>query len=99
MNREDAPHLSDDRFNDLILALDTLRDAIKNLNEKNERLISGPGGIMEMKQTIADKEIRIEKLETALKHTMECFLGAREALKECVIERDEARKALEGKDV
>jgi hypothetical protein len=30
---------------------------------------------------------------------MECFLGAREALKECVIERDEARKALEGKDV
>ena len=39
---------------------------------------------------------RIEKLETALEHTMECFLGAREALKECVIERDEARKALEG---
>jgi hypothetical protein len=38
---------------------------------------------------------RIEKLETALNHTMECFLGAREALKECVIERDEARKALE----
>jgi len=125
MNREDAPHLSDDRFNDLILALGTLREAIKNLNEKNERLVSGPGGIMEMKQTIADKEQRIEelesrffmvnqfklyfhafnkaadrieKLETALEHTMECFLGAREALKECVIERDEARKALEGKE-
>jgi tetrahydromethanopterin S-methyltransferase subunit B len=32
---------------------------------------------------------RIEKLETALEHTMECFLGAREALKECVIERNE----------
>ena len=96
MNREDAPHLSDDRFNDLILALGTLREAIKNLNEKNEQLISGPGGIMEMKQTIADKEERIEKLETALEHTMECFLGAREALKECVIERDEARKTLEG---
>jgi hypothetical protein len=41
---------------------------------------------------------RIEKLETALEHTMECFLGARKALKECVIERDEARKALEGKE-
>ena len=97
MNREDAPHLSDDRFNDLILALGTLREAIKNLNEKNERLESGPGGIMEMKQTIADKEIRIEKLETALKHTMEDFLSARAALKECIIERDEALKALEGK--
>jgi len=63
--------------------------------ERIEQLTSGPGGIMEMKQTIADKEERIEKLETALEHTMECFLGAREALKECVIERDEARKALE----
>jgi len=84
--------------------------------ERIEQLTSGPGGIMEMKQTIADKEQRIEKLEnqfklyfhafnkaashiekleTALEHTTECFLGAREALKECVIERDEARKALE----
>ena len=27
-----------------------------------ERLISGPGGIMEMKQTIADKEAEIERL-------------------------------------
>ena len=62
MNREDAPHLNDDRFNDLILALGTLREAIKNLNEKNERLESGPGGIMEMKQTIADKEAEIERL-------------------------------------
>jgi len=65
--------------------------------ERIEQLTSGPGGIMEMKQTIADKEERIEKLETALEHTMECFLGAREALKECVIERDEARKAGGGK--
>ena len=63
MNREDAPHLSDDRFNDLILALGTLREAIKNLNEKNEQLISGPGGIMEMKQTIANKEAEIERLQ------------------------------------
>jgi len=68
------------------------------LEQRVEQLTSGPGGIMEMKQTIADKENRIEKLETALEHTMECFLGAREALKECVIERDEARKALEGKE-
>jgi hypothetical protein len=27
-----------------------------------ERLISGPGGIMEMKQTIADKEAEIARL-------------------------------------
>ena len=40
---------------------------------------------------------RIEKLETALNHTMECFIKARAALKDCIIERDEARKALEGK--
>ena len=68
------------------------------LEQRIEQLTSGPGGIMEMKQTIADKESRIEKLETALKHTTECFLSAKEVLKECVIERDEARKALEGKD-
>ena len=35
--------------------------------KENTRLISGPGGIMEMKQTIADKEQHIEKLEAALK--------------------------------
>ena len=32
--------------------------------DKIEKLKSGPGGIMEMKQTIADKEQRIEKLES-----------------------------------
>jgi len=34
--------------------------------KENERLISGPGGIMEMKQTIADKEKRIAELESKL---------------------------------
>ena len=34
--------------------------------QRAERLESGPGGIMEMKQTIADKEKRIEQLEAAL---------------------------------
>ena len=94
MNREDAPHLSDDRFNDLILALDTLRDAIKNLNEKNERLVSGPGGIMEMKQTIADKEQHIEKLEAALRTIYECC----DETGNCSVVRRIVRKALEGKD-
>ena len=73
MNREDAPHLSDDRFNDLILALGTLREAIKNLNEKNERLESGPGGIMEMKQTIADKEAEIADKERRLENVPKAY--------------------------
>ena len=34
--------------------------------KENERLMSGPGGIMEMKQTIADKEKRIAELENEL---------------------------------
>lgn len=38
INREDAPHLSDEKYNALILALGTLRGAIKNLNEENEKL-------------------------------------------------------------
>jgi hypothetical protein len=97
MNREDAPHLSDDRFNDLILALGTLREAIKNLNEKNEQLISGPGGIMEMKQTIADKEQRIEKLEKALNRIADLTERWNDSLD---LQANEiARKALEGKDV
>ena len=34
-----------------------------NHREVIERLTSGPGGIMEMKQTIADKEAEIERLQ------------------------------------
>ena len=49
-------------------------DDIQFIISENERLLaraekleSGPGGIMEMKQTIADKEKRIEELEADLK--------------------------------
>jgi hypothetical protein len=42
-------------------------EKIYKLIVDNERLISGPGGIMEMKQTIADKETRIDKLETTMR--------------------------------
>jgi hypothetical protein len=35
-------------------------------DNRAEQLIFGPGGIMEMKQTIADKEKRIEQLETII---------------------------------
>ncbi len=34
---------------------------------KVQRLLSGPGGIMEMKQTISDKEKQIKELEKALR--------------------------------
>lgn len=39
----------------------------KLLDKRIEQLISGPGGIMEMKQTIADKESNIERLEATLR--------------------------------
>jgi hypothetical protein len=41
-------------------------DDMQTLIFENERLESGPGGIMEMKQTIANKEQEIEQLHTAL---------------------------------
>lgn len=36
---------------------------LEDANDRIEQLTSGPGGIMEMKQTIADKEKRIEQLK------------------------------------
>ena len=58
--------------------------------ERIEQLTSGPGGIMEMKQTIANKESRIEKLEAAMREIQRSttLYGA----------QTKARKALEGKD-
>ena len=38
-------------------------EVAKHFANENDRLISGPGGIMEMKQTIADKEDEIARLE------------------------------------
>lgn len=52
----------------LEMPLDKFAEAVA---KENERLISGPGGIMEMKQTIADKERRIQKLEAALQEITE----------------------------
>jgi hypothetical protein len=42
--------------------------SMKYLAAKNraEKLINGPGGIMEMKQTISDKEAEIEGLQKML---------------------------------
>jgi len=42
-------------------------DDMQTLIFENERLESGPGGIMEMKQTIANKEQEIEQLHVALR--------------------------------
>jgi hypothetical protein len=63
------------------------------LEQRIEQLTSGPGGIMEMKQTIADKESRIEKLEAALREITESarLVGDYYHVKI-------ARKALEEKD-
>jgi len=72
-------------------------DDIQYIILENERLLAraqsletGPGGIMEMKQTIADREKRIEYLEDCMREIIEvplwdeyrCIEIAREALKE-----------------
>jgi hypothetical protein len=46
--------------NKLEMPLEQFAEAVA---KENDRLISGPGGIMEMKQTIADKEAEIERLK------------------------------------
>ena len=38
-------------------------DHLRKIVEKSQRLEYGPGGIMEMKQTIANKEAEIERLQ------------------------------------
>ena len=59
------------------------------LRKRADQLESGPGGIMEMKQTIADKEKQIEYLEDKMREIVavplwdeyRCIEIAREALK------------------
>jgi len=45
---------------------DDMYDKYLNANMRAKRLVSGPGGIMEMKQTIADKEAMIYALESQI---------------------------------
>jgi hypothetical protein len=56
--------------NKLEMPLEQFAEAVA---KENERLVSGPGGIMEMKQTIADKEQLIEKLENQFKLYFHAF--------------------------
>lgn len=49
-------------INKLEMPLEQFAEAVA---KENKRLISGPCGIMEMKQTIADKEAEIERLTAA----------------------------------
>ena len=44
-----------------------LRDQYDDACRRIKQLTSGPGGIMEMKQTISDKEKEIEELKAALR--------------------------------
>jgi hypothetical protein len=50
----------------LEMPVEQFAEAVANENarliRRNEQLVSGPGGIMEMKQTIVDKEAEIERL-------------------------------------
>lgn len=69
--------------------LDKIYDKWLSAKSRAERLEKGPGGIMEMKQTIADKEKRIEYLEDKMREIIAvplwdeylCIEIAREALK------------------
>jgi len=38
-------------------------EKLRKIVDKSQRLEYGPGGIMEMKQTIADKELEIDRLQ------------------------------------
>ena len=57
---------------------------IHQLENECARLTSGPGGIMEMKQTISDKEQEIERLKSEIVVLTDLI-------------RDTIRAALEGK--
>ena len=48
--------------------LDMYYDKWLALKHRVKMLESGPGGIMEMKQTIADKEAKIECMQKTLDH-------------------------------
>jgi len=61
------------RVKELESQYDIALGAIRVGVERIEQLTSGPGGIMEMKQTIADKEQSIEKLESQFKLYFHAF--------------------------
>ena len=81
------------RVEELTAAHEIATNTLKIAVERIEQLTSGPGGIMEMKQTIADKEQHIEKLEAALDDVAGYLARA-----DWYYLKPETRKALEGKD-
>jgi hypothetical protein len=59
--------VTDDEQDDMTLVyMWAFKKGEESAKARIEQLTSGPGGIMEMKQTIADKEKRIEQLETII---------------------------------
>jgi hypothetical protein len=58
MNREEYEQMEED--------LQIYYDRYVAAKNRATKLIEGPGGIMEMKQTIADKEKQITELESSL---------------------------------
>jgi len=62
------PQATDDEQDDLTLVyMWAFEKGEESAKVRIEQLTSGPGGIMEMKQTIADKEDEIARLEAALR--------------------------------
>ena len=62
-----------DKIENIEDRLDGLIHANRHFMNRIEQLTSGPGGIMELKQTIADKEKSIEKLESQFKLYFHAF--------------------------
>jgi hypothetical protein len=62
------PQVTDDEQDDMTLVyMWAFKKGEESAKARIEQLTSGPGGIMEMKQTIADKEKRNKELEAALR--------------------------------
>jgi hypothetical protein len=93
------PQATDDEQDDLTLVyMWAFKKGKESAKVRIEQLTSGPGGIMEMKQTIADKEQRIEKLESQFKlyfhafnkaaNHIEKLEAALREIAECNVERE-----------
>ena len=68
--------LRDDANMQLSVDYDTERAAMfeNKAADRIEQIISGPGGIMEMKQTISDKEKQISILQEYIKNAKKCIV-------------------------
>ena len=56
-------------------SIDVYMGHLREIMKKSQRMEYGPGGIMEMKQTIADREAEIERLKARLSEIEKIIRG------------------------